>query len=50
MIELPLAYLLAMRLGFGERGIFYAIVAADISFSIVGTIVFRRGKWKLRKV
>jgi putative MATE family efflux protein len=50
MLELPLAYLLAMRLGFDERGIFYAIVAADTMFSILGTVFFRRGKWKLRKV
>jgi putative MATE family efflux protein len=50
MTELPLAYLLAIRLGYGERGIFYAIVVADIVFSISGTIVFRRGKWKLRQV
>lgn len=50
MLELPLAYALAMRLGFGERGVFYAIVAADTVFSIAGTIVFRRGKWKHRKI
>jgi putative MATE family efflux protein len=50
MLELPLAYALATRLGFDERGIFYAIVAADTVFSVLGTIVFRRGKWKLREV
>jgi len=50
MLELPLAYLLALRLGIGERGIFYAIVAADTVFSIAGTAVFLRGRWKCRKV
>jgi putative MATE family efflux protein len=50
MVELPLAYVLALRLGFDERGVFYAIVAADTVFSILGTTVFRRGRWKLRKV
>jgi putative MATE family efflux protein len=50
MVELPLAYVLAVRLGLDERGVFYAIVAADTVFSILGTMVFSRGKWKLRKV
>jgi putative MATE family efflux protein len=50
MLELPLAYLLALRLGIGERGVFYAIVASDVAFSILGTIAFRRGRWKHRKV
>jgi len=50
MLELPLAYVLAVALGFGERGVFIAIVAAESMMSVVGAVVFRRGRWKNRKV
>jgi Na+-driven multidrug efflux pump len=47
--ELPLAYLLAIGLGFGPRGVFLAITIAFSTLAVVSAIVFRRGKWK-RKV
>jgi len=50
MLELPLAYVLALHAGLNERGVFFAIVASDTAFSIIGTIVFRRGRWKTRQV
>jgi putative MATE family efflux protein len=50
MLELPLAYLLALKLGLGERGVFLAIVVAESMMTIVGTILFRRGSWKTRQV
>jgi putative MATE family efflux protein len=50
MLELPLAYLLALRLGMEERGVFTAIVIAESMMTIVGTIIFRRGRWKTRQV
>ena len=50
MLEIPLAYLLAMKAGFEEQGVFIAIVIAESSLAILGMIMFRRGKWKLREV
>jgi len=47
--ELPLAYVLAIVLGFGPRGVFLAITIAFSTLAVVSALVFRRGKWK-RKV
>jgi len=48
--EIPLAYLLAVRFGFGPRGVFLAITTAFSTLAVVSAILFRRGKWKLRHV
>ncbi len=50
LFELPLAYLLALKLGLGARGVFIAIVAAETAMGVVGAIIFRRGRWKTRQV
>jgi putative MATE family efflux protein len=50
LIEIPLAYIFAMKLGFEEQGVYMAIVIAESSLTILGVILFRRGKWKLREV
>lgn len=50
LFEIPLAYILAMSLGFEERGVFLAIVFAESILGIIGMILFRRGSWKLREV
>ncbi len=50
MIELPVAYVLANILGFEEKGIFYAIVIAESIMASLGIWLFRKGKWKLKKV
>jgi putative MATE family efflux protein len=50
MIEIPLAYLLALRLGVGERGVYWSIVIAESTAGIVGIWLFRRGRWKERTV
>ncbi len=48
--ELPLAYGLAIKFGFGPRGVFIAITIAFSTLAVVSAIVFRRGKWKTRVV
>jgi putative MATE family efflux protein len=48
--ELPLAYVLAITLHFGPRGVFLAITIAFSSLAVVSAIVFRRGKWKTKTV
>jgi putative MATE family efflux protein len=50
LIEIPLAYILSISIGFNEKGVFWAIVIAESMLTIIGIIIFRRGKWKLRKV
>ena len=50
LFEIPLAWLLADRLGFGPRGVFIAITAAFCLMAVLGTILFRRGSWKTRRV
>jgi putative MATE family efflux protein len=50
MIEIPLAYLLAIQFGLAEEGVFYSIVIAETLLGIIGFILFKRGKWKQTKV
>jgi putative MATE family efflux protein len=50
LIEIPLAYILSISIGFNETGVFWAIVIAESMLTILGIILFKRGKWKLRKV
>ncbi|MEN8221896.1 MAG: MATE family efflux transporter [Acidobacteriota bacterium] len=50
LTELPVAYILSMKLGFHAHGVYLAIILADIMIATIGIIVFRRGKWKLKVV
>jgi len=46
--EIPLAWWLATRAGFGARGVFIALTVAYSSLAVVSAILFRRGGWKTR--
>ena len=48
--QIPLAYILARPLGFGETGVFIAAAVSGTTWAMVGVLVFRRGKWKTRKI
>jgi putative MATE family efflux protein len=48
--ELPLAYVLAIVMGLGPRGVFLAITIAFSTLAIVSALFFRRGKWKMKVV
>ncbi len=50
IIEIPLAWLLAISTGMNEYGIFYAILIAETTLTFLGIILFRRGRWKLKKI
>jgi Na+-driven multidrug efflux pump len=50
LFQIPMAYLLAIRWGLGSRGVFLAITVAESLIAVVGILVFRRGKWKERRV
>ncbi len=48
--EIPLAYALAIPFGFGPRGAFFAITIAFSTFAVISILIFRRGRWKTRKI
>jgi len=48
--EVPLAYLLARHAGLGPRGVALAVMIAFSTVAVVSALLFRRGRWKLRRV
>jgi putative MATE family efflux protein len=48
--EVPLAYVLAIILGFGPRGVFLAITIAFSTLAVISAAIFRKGRWKARVV
>ncbi|MDF7820558.1 MATE family efflux transporter [Runella sp. MFBS21] len=49
-IEIPLAYLLAKKLALGPEGVYISVAFSESLLAIIGVILFRRGKWKMKKV
>jgi len=50
LFEIPLAYFLAYRTDLKAHGAFWAITISFSVLAVASAIVFRRGKWKLKKV
>jgi Na+-driven multidrug efflux pump len=50
LIEIPLAYLLAITLGWGYTGVFWAVFFAETSAGLATLWLFRRGNWKSVRV
>jgi len=50
MIEIPLAYYLALVVGLEEQGVFLSIIVSESMLGVLGIAVFKLGKWKLREV
>lgn len=48
--QIPLAWLLAIRLGMGAEGVFIAMTVAFSTLAVVSGVIFRRGWWKGREV
>lgn len=50
LFQLPVAYLLAIVLGFGAMGVFIAITTAEVLLAIIAIVWFRKGNWKTVQV
>jgi Na+-driven multidrug efflux pump len=50
LFELPLAYVLANLTNLGPQGVFLAMTFSFSSLAVVSALVFRKGKWKTKKV
>jgi len=50
LFEIPLAYVLAYKYGLGPQGVFWSITIAFSVLAVAATVLFRRGKWKLKTV
>ena len=48
--QIPLGYVLAKFLNMGPEGVFIAIPVAETCIAIAAFLVFRKGRWKLKKV
>jgi Na+-driven multidrug efflux pump len=50
VIQIPVAYLLAIHYSKGPQGAFWAVPIADLVFTITALTLFRRGTWKRQKI
>lgn len=50
VFEIPLAYFLANNFGYSQHGVFWAITISFSCLAIFSGILFKRGKWKLKKI
>jgi putative MATE family efflux protein len=50
MFEIPLAYWLAIHRGMHSNGVYWSIVIAEGSIAVASIILFKRGRWKQRKI
>ncbi|MBD3222194.1 MATE family efflux transporter [bacterium] len=50
LFQLPLAWALAHRSGLGADGVFLSIPVAESLMTLVAIMVFRRGRWRHRRV
>jgi putative MATE family efflux protein len=50
VVQIPVAYLLAIHYSLGPSGAFWAVPIADLVFTITALIMFKRGTWKLQKI
>ncbi|MDP3719184.1 MAG: MATE family efflux transporter [Acidobacteriota bacterium] len=49
-LQIPLAWLLAIQFGMGPNGVYIAMTVAFSTLAIASGLIFRRGKWKNKRV
>ena len=50
LLEIPMAWWLALHVGLRSNGVFWSIVIAEGSIAAAGIVLFKRGKWKTQKI
>jgi Na+-driven multidrug efflux pump len=50
LLEIPLAYWLAIHRQMQSKGVFWAIVIAEGAIAAASAILFKRGRWKKQKI
>ncbi len=50
LMQIPLAWWLAIQLGMGPRGVYIAMTLAFSSLAVVSGLIFSRGAWKSQRV
>jgi len=50
LLEIPLAYALAVPLKMQANGAYFSIVIAEASIAAAGVLLFRRGRWKKQQI
>ncbi|HET9406105.1 MAG TPA: MATE family efflux transporter [Candidatus Sulfotelmatobacter sp.] len=50
LLEIPLAYWLAIRMHMRSNGAYVAIVIAEGAIAAASAVLFKRGKWKAQKI
>ncbi len=50
LLEIPLAYMLALPLGMHSNGVFFSIAIAESAMAAASAILFKQGKWKKKRI
>jgi putative MATE family efflux protein len=50
LLEIPLAYFLALKVGWQAKGTYVSIVVAECAIALAGVLLFRRGRWKRQQI
>ena len=50
MLQLPLAWWLAVGLHLGSEGAFLSVVVAESAIAVASIVLFRQGRWKRQKI
>ncbi len=50
LLEIPLAYFLAITLRMRSSGVFWSIVIAEAAIAAAGIVLFKRGRWKGQQI
>src|SRR5713226_4654809 len=50
LVEIPLAYFLAITVGMQSKGVFWSIVVAEGAIAAVSIVLFKRGRWKRQQI
>jgi len=50
MMEIPLAWVLAHRAGWGPAGVYWSVAISESVLAVLSLLAYRRGGWKTRVV